>query len=196
MKDLKKRGLRSYVSEPRRGRRSWKKDRAAQAPTYANRRRIKGNRGRALLRKRGELLERVFAHMLVTGGMRRVHLRGLENIRKRMLVHGGACNLGLLMRTLFRVGTPRGLQGLAAMQAALAQRSVTVILPSSWVLTRPCRHLCGILGPDALLLLGVFPCRHQPPLSAGSRRQVRLTPQSHFHHGLLGIPFLKSTASS
>ena len=56
MKHLKKRGLRSYVSEPRRGRRSWKKDRAAQAPTYANCRRIKGNRGRALLRRRGELL--------------------------------------------------------------------------------------------------------------------------------------------
>ncbi len=145
MKDLKERRLRSYVSEPRRGRRSWKKDRAAQAPTYANRRRIKGNRGRALLRKRGELLERVFAHMLVTGGMRRVHLRGLENIRKRMLVHGGACNLGLLMRTLFRIGTPRGLQGLAAMQAALEQRNGTVIPLSSWVLTRSCRHLCAIL---------------------------------------------------
>ena len=127
MKDLAKRALRSYVSEPRRGRRSWKKNKAAQAPTYANRRRIKGNRGRALLRRRGELLERGFAHMLVTGGMRRVHLRGAENIRKRMLVHGGACNLGLLMRTLFRVGTSRALQGLAAVQQALAQRTGALI---------------------------------------------------------------------
>ena len=127
MKDLVKRSLRSYVSEPRRGRRSWKKNKAAQAPTYANRRRIKGNRGRALLRRRGELLERGFAHMLVTGGMRRVHLRGAENIRKRMLVHGGACNLGLLMRTLFRVGTPRALQGLAPVQQALAQRTEALI---------------------------------------------------------------------
>lgn len=78
MKDLKVRGLRSYVSEPNRGRRSWKEDRAAQAPTYANRRRIKGARGLSLLRKRGELLERTFAHLLVTGAMRRVHLRGAE----------------------------------------------------------------------------------------------------------------------
>ena len=123
--DLKKRDLRSYVSEPRRSRRSWKKDEAAQAPTYANRRRIKGKRRRALLPKRGELLERIFAHLLVTGAVRRVHLRGAENIRKRMLVHGGACNLGLLMRTLFHVGTPRALQGLTDMQAALARRSAT-----------------------------------------------------------------------
>ena len=146
MKDLKSRCLRSYVSEPNRGRRSWKKGRAAQAPTYANRRRIRGNRGRSLLRKRGELLERAFAHMLLTGAMRRAHLRGAENIRKRMLIHGGACNLGLLMRTLFRVGTPRGLQGLAAVQAALAQRNEASISTASWPLTRICRQLHAFLG--------------------------------------------------
>ena len=108
----------------------------------------------------------MFAHLLVTGGMRRVHLRGLENIQKRMLVHGGACNLGLLMRTLFRVGTPRGLQGLAGMQAALAQRSVTVILLSSWVPTRSCRHLCGILDRTLFSSSGNSP-------AATPRRSVR-----------------------
>jgi hypothetical protein len=46
--------------------------------------------------------------------MRRVHLRGHHNIRKRLLVHAGGLNLGLLMRTLFGVGTPRSLQGRAA----------------------------------------------------------------------------------
>jgi transposase len=46
--------------------------------------------------------------------MRRVHLRGHDNICKRLLVHAAALNLGLLMRTLFGVGTPRGLQGRAA----------------------------------------------------------------------------------
>ena len=61
--------------------------------------------------------------MPLTGGMRRAHPRGAEHIRKRLLTHGGACNLGLLLRTLFRVGTPRGLQGLAAVQVALAQRN-------------------------------------------------------------------------
>ncbi len=144
MKDLRKRGLRSYVSEPRRGRRSWKKDRAAQAPTYANRRRIKAKRGRSLLRKRGETLERNFAHLLVTGAMRRVHLRGQVNIRKRMLIHAGARNLGLVMRTLFRVGTPRALQGLAAMQTALAQSGSNPILLLYRLLARSWRLLCAI----------------------------------------------------
>ena len=78
---------------------------------YANRRRIRGERGRRLLRQRGEKLERWNQHLYDRGGMRRVHLRGRENILKRLVVHSGAANLGLLMRTLFGKGTPRGLQG-------------------------------------------------------------------------------------
>ena len=45
--------------------------------------------------------------------MRRVHLRGHVNILKRVLLHACALNLGLLMRTLCGVGTPRSLQGCA-----------------------------------------------------------------------------------
>ena len=112
MKQRDEDGLRSYVSEPRRPRRRWDKDRAAQQPTYANRRRINGARGKRLQRRRGELLERSFAHLLETGGMRRVHLRGHENIRKRLLIHATGFNLGLLMRARFGYGTPRSLQGL------------------------------------------------------------------------------------
>jgi len=104
-------GLRTYVSEPRRGRRQWLGRNAAQRGTYANRRRIWGRRGRALMRRRGELLERSFAHTLETGGMRRVHLRGRTNILKRYLVHVAGFNLSLVMRRIFGVGTPRGLQG-------------------------------------------------------------------------------------
>ena len=114
MKHLAGLGVRGYVSEPKRGRRSWKRDRAAQQPTYANRRRIKGERGKRLLRARGEKLERAFAHMLTTGGMRRAHLRGHENIRKRVLVHAAGFNLALLMRSRFGYGTPRSLQGRSA----------------------------------------------------------------------------------
>jgi len=112
-------GLRSYISEPDRGRRNWKDNPEARDAVYRNRRRIRGARGRRLMRQRGELLERPFAHMYETAGMRRVHLRGHENILKRILLHAGALNLGLLMRTLFGVGTPRGLQGRAAAFAAL-----------------------------------------------------------------------------
>ena len=87
---------------------------------YANRRRIRGVRGKRLLRQRGELLERPFAHCYETGGMRRTHLRGHENILKRLLIHAGTCNLGLLMRRLIGVGTPRGFADRAAeLRAAL-----------------------------------------------------------------------------
>ena len=68
-------GVRSYISEPDRGRRNWKKDPKARDAVYRNRRRIRGARGLRLLRLRGERLERPFAHLYETGGMRRVHLR-------------------------------------------------------------------------------------------------------------------------
>jgi transposase len=115
-------GVRSYISEPDRGRRNWKKHPQARDAVYRNRRRIRGPRGLRLLRLRGERLERPFAHLYETGGMRRVHLRGHINIRKRLLIHAAGLNLGLLMRKLIGVGTPRGLQGrlIATMAALLA----------------------------------------------------------------------------
>ena len=94
--------------------------RDAQKAVYGNRWRIKGNREKRLLRRRGEKLERMFAHLLVSGGPRRVHVRGRDEIRKRILVHAAAFNLGLLMRTRFGFGTLRGPQDLAAAGAALA----------------------------------------------------------------------------
>ena len=87
---------------------------AAQAPVYRNRRRLRGARGRRLRRRRAELAERSFAHLYETGGMRRTHLRGHENILKRLLIHGGGFNLGLAMRQCLGLGKPRRLQGLAA----------------------------------------------------------------------------------
>jgi transposase len=118
--DLEAVGVRSYISEPDRGRRNWKKHPEARAAVYRNRRRIRGERGQRLLRLRGEHLERPFAHLYETGGMRRVFLRRHTNIRKRLLIHVGGFNLGLLMRQLIGVGTPRGLQGrLAAAIGAL-----------------------------------------------------------------------------
>ena len=106
---LQQHGIRSYVAEPKRGRRRWKQQREAQQATYANRRRIRGERGKRLQRKRGELLERTFAHCLGSGAMRRVHLRQRHNILKRMLIHVGAFNLSLIMRRSLGYGTPRGL---------------------------------------------------------------------------------------
>jgi transposase len=104
-------GVRTYCSEPNRGRQRWPEQEREQQAVYANRRRIRGARGLRLLRQRGEKLERWNQHLYDRGGMRRVHLRGRENILKRLVVHSGAANLGLLMRKLFGKGTPRALAG-------------------------------------------------------------------------------------
>ena len=111
MVELDALGLRSYIAEPARGRRDWSNEPEAQAPVYGNRRRIRGRRGRRLMRRRGEYVERAFAHLYDTGGMRRTHLRGHTNILKRVLIHAGGFNLGLVMRQWIGLGTPRGLQG-------------------------------------------------------------------------------------
>jgi transposase len=109
--DLAEASVRTYCSEPERGRQRWRGQRREQQAVYANRRRIRGERGKRLLRQRGEKLERWNEHLYDRGGMRRVHLRGRINILKRLVVHAGAANLGLLMRKLFGAGTPRALQG-------------------------------------------------------------------------------------
>lgn len=110
LKDLKEVGVRSYVPEPDRGKRNWNGKQVEQAAVYGNRRRIRGVRGKRLLKQRGEKVERTFAHMYETGGMRRTHLRGHSNILKRLVIHAGAFNLSLMMRHQLGVGTPRGLQ--------------------------------------------------------------------------------------
>jgi transposase len=103
--------VRSYCSEPDRGRRNWMGKQEEKSAVYQNRRRIRGDRGKRLLRQRGELVERSFAHMYETGGMRRTHLRGHGNIIKRLLIHASAFNLSLIMRKVLGRGTPRGFQG-------------------------------------------------------------------------------------
>ncbi|MBA3908211.1 MAG: transposase [Pseudonocardiales bacterium] len=115
--DLEAMGVRGYASEPDRGRRAWDGGLDARDAVYANRRRVRGERGRRLLRSRGEKLERTFAHCYETGGMRRLHLRGRENVAKRVLVHAAAFNVGLLMRVRYGLRKPRTLTARAAAAA-------------------------------------------------------------------------------
>jgi transposase len=153
MVDLDAVGVRSYVAEPARGRRDWSEEPEAQAPVYGNRRRIRGRRGRRLMRRRGERVERSFAHVYDTGGMRRTHLRGHSNILKRLLIHTAGFNLGLLMRQLIGVGTPRGLQGrlvatIAALWALLlgpAQRPFAAIRTSSRLMRGWCSSAATVV---------------------------------------------------
>src|SRR6266536_6605025 len=101
---------RSYMPEPTRPGRRWAGKADEQRAVYANRRRIHGNYGKRLLKKRGALIERSFAHCYDTGGMRRVFLRGRENALKRQLIHVGAFNLSLVFRQTLGAGTPRELR--------------------------------------------------------------------------------------
>ena len=133
---------RTYISEPDRGRRDWTGKTDARDAVYANRRRIRGRRGKRLMKKRGELIERSFAHCYETGGMRRTYLRGHENILKRLLIHVAGFNLSLIMRKLMGLGTARGFQGLAARVFAALRRPWTwvqvpidQVWPQNWVPT-------------------------------------------------------------
>ena len=147
MVDLEAVGVRSYISEPDRGRRNWEDNAEARDAVYRNRRRIRGARGKRLRRLRGERLERPFAHLYETGRMRRVHLRGHENILKRVLLHAAALNLGLLMRQLIGIGTPRSLQGRVV--AFLSRLWSLIRLPKSlsdaiWILSQPFTSLSDL----------------------------------------------------
>jgi len=115
--------VRSYIPEKKQqGRRHWKDKREQQQAVYENRRRVRGKYGRSLLRRRGELIERSFAHCYQTGGLRRCHLRGRENILKRQLIHVGAFNLSLILRKLLGAGTPRELRNRAGRVFSLLLR--------------------------------------------------------------------------
>jgi transposase len=108
-------GVRTYIPERKQtGQRHWRGKEAQRQAVYANRRRVGGDYGKRLLKKRGELVERSFAHCYDTGGMRRTHLRKHDNILKRQLIHVGAFNLSLIMRQLLGAGTPRELRNRAA----------------------------------------------------------------------------------
>jgi transposase len=109
--DLEETQTRSYCSEPDRGRQDWDGQQEARDAVYANRRRIQGERGKRLLRSRGEKLERTFAHCYETGGMRRVYLRGKDNVAKRTIIHAAGFNLGLLMRVSYGLRKPRSGSG-------------------------------------------------------------------------------------
>jgi transposase len=112
--EAKAAGVRTYIPEKQQpGKRHWVGKEEEQRAVYENRRRLQRPKGKRLLRKRGELIERTFAHCYESGGMRRTHLRKHNNILKRLLIHVAAANLGLLLRTMYGSGTPRSLQGLS-----------------------------------------------------------------------------------
>ena len=146
LEDLAEVGVRTVIAEPERKRQHWAGQSAAQAAVYANRRRLNTKIAKALMRRRGELIERNFAHLYDTGGMRRVHLRGKNNIAKRVLIHAAAFNLSLILRQMLRVGTARQAADLFAalyfafLRLTQAAEVALVVIGPHCPLTRPVRE--------------------------------------------------------
>lgn len=89
---------------------------------------VRSKSGKALLRKRGEHLERSFCHVLDHGGLRRATLRGEENLTKRQLGAALTYNLSLLMRHLTGTGTPKQwLAGVGRLLAGIFSRLRAII---------------------------------------------------------------------
>ena len=148
--------VRSYIPEKKqKGPRDWQGKRAQQQAVYANRRRVRGEYGKSLLRRRGELIERSFAHCYETGGMRRCHVRGRQNILKRQLIHVGAFNLSLILRQLLGAGTPRELKNRASQAVSRLLRFVLCLMTT----LSPARRLTACVGQP---LGSYFPCRVPP----------------------------------
>jgi len=109
------------------------------------------------MRKRGEFLERSFAHSYETGGMRRTHLRGHRNILKRLLIHVCGFNLGLVMRSLIGVGKPRQLQDRAAAAVLALFAGVSAILGTIRQLLSPWSRSNRLMSPQPVP--NYQPCR-------------------------------------
>jgi len=160
-------GIRTYIPERNEPtKRRWRdKPREWREAFFSNRHRVRRAKGRRLQRLRAERLERSFAHVCVTGAARRTWLRGIENVQKRYVVTLAAKNLGLLMRVLFGIGSPRSLQGLASLAFALIDVAVDVFrrLHSSLVqLRHDCRRTVSNLAANRFL---IRPLHHSMPSS-------------------------------
>jgi transposase len=149
LKELNGGPWKTRIAEPKpaNGYLRWHGDNAARDAVYANRARLKSGVGRDAMRRRGEMVERSFAHILDRGGMRRAWLRGRENVHKRYLIHVAGFNLGILMRALFGCGTPR--------EAAAAKNTLLFLIQTDAALA--IAMLADIDGEMAMLVIVVAP---------------------------------------
>jgi len=141
--------LRTYIPERKaKGKRNWRDVPAEKRRAVINnRRRVRGTRSKRLQRLRSERVERSFAHICDTGGARRSRLQGIEKVQKRYWIAAMARNLGLLMRRVFGIGTPRGLQ---------PARGLVSLVLFVWI------HIQGLLHRryqfQSSVCIGAWPC--------------------------------------
>jgi len=146
LEEIKEKEVRTYIPEKKQtGKRHWKGKEKEQQAVYQNRQRVRGDYGKSLLRRRGEFVERSFAHCYQTGAMRRCTLRGTKNILKRQLILVGAFNISLVLRKMLGAGTPRELKN----------RALNLILHLFAYLIA----LCGAARPLLVRKDEVFPLR-------------------------------------
>jgi len=162
MQRLQELGVRTVIGDPQAGRRNLERTSAQQRATLQRASRsTRSASGKALLRKRGEHLERSFAHILDHGGLRRTTLRGGEKLTKRHMTAAMTYNLSLLMRTLFGVGTPKQAKAAARKRLLAAIRGMFRVLP----------HLLSPVSPMRALprLIHSQFSRNLPPSVSGAR---------------------------
>jgi transposase len=126
-------GIKTVISDPLRHRRLDKLNPGQRTVVRRARRSARSGYGKTLLRRRGMHIERSFAHILDSGGMRRATLRGQDNLDKRYKIAAASYNLSQLMRHLFGIGTCK--QAAARLASAL-----------KGLLTATCRVLASIFG--------------------------------------------------
>jgi transposase len=158
---LQSMGLRTCIAEKKQ-KRNWKavtqrvgheKMLRLREAFRRNHRRVRSAAGRALQKLRAEYPERSFAHVCNTGGFRRVFVRGKKNVAKRLQIHVAAANLGIVLRKVLGIGTPRGLQGRLAGLLALFS-ALMLAFRRFWETQRPlCRHFVA----ERSLLVVYFP---------------------------------------
>ena len=143
--ELSTHGFRTYISEPDRGDAIVdRSSRTPATPVYGNRRRIRGDRGKRLLRRRGERVERSFAHTYDTGGMRRTHLRGHHEYPQARAGPRQWLQSRARDAPTVGVGTPRGLQGRLAAVLMTALAVYRMLITTMTSLRRPFDGICRV----------------------------------------------------
>jgi transposase len=160
--EMQELGLRTYVAEPDRGPRNWDGKTEERDAVYANRRRIQGPRGKRLQSRRGEKIERNFAHQFDTGGMDRLYLRGRENVHKRLLLQAAACNLALLLRSWYGAGKPKAAHDLKSAAIFAFLRAISALFEAE-CLEREFRPSPPVAFYDHQLSRRSL-CRHSKPV--------------------------------
>lgn len=149
--------VRTYIPEPKTAQTATWPDKPEEQRRAAlnNRRRMRRSKGKAMQRRRSEVVERSFAHICETGGSRRSHLRGLENVSKRYRIAAAAHNLGRILRRLTGVGKPKAMQGTGALAAVIRGLAARLRSVWTWIANRYARMIGAVrrnddYGPDRL----------------------------------------------